>query len=473
MRFRKYPARIALGLMIIMLTSVCWYLFRAIPIGTGYAAKYLCSGVFVAKRAPGVVFENDIKPVNVLARIIRARVDETHKTATATALGIFKSSAIYRKGCGCTLVVGTDVDTIRRQHIPDLTKNPIVEDIPWPFGDEGPVTPLPEGVDGEGIETALDRAFAEPAEGNLRQTRAVVVAWNGQLIAERYAPGFDRHTRLPGWSMTKSIVNAVAGILVHQKRLDLQQPAPVTEWQSSDDPRKTITIDHLLRMSSGLVFDETYGPLHDVTEMLYGSFNMAAYAARKKSNTMPDRIWNYSSGTANIMARIIREAAGGSIEKGLLFIHEELFQKIGMHSAIIELDASGTPVGSSYAHAAARDWARFGQLFLNDGHWQGQRILPEGWVDYSTTPTPRAPRGKYGAHFWLNGGSSTDKNNRPVPALPGDAFWANGFQGQRVMIIPSKRLVVVRLGLTSEPHETGTDKLVADIVAALPDIDFN
>jgi CubicO group peptidase (beta-lactamase class C family) len=341
-------------------------------------------------------------------------------------------------------------------------------DLPWPDGSRGPVDPAGLGVEPVQLNRALDAAFAEPIPGKKVYTRAVIVVYDGHLIAERYAPGFHQNMPLLGWSMSKSVTNALVGILVRQGKLDIRRPAPVPEWQSTDDPRRKITLDQLLRMSSGLAFQEVYAPLYDATDMLYGSYDFGAYAAAKPLETEPDGKWYYSSGTANIVARIVRQAAERNYEFYYGFMYAELFDKIGMTSALMEPDSSGTFVGSSYVFATPRDWARFGLLYLQDGVWQGERILPEGWVKYTTTPTPKAPRGEYGAHFWLNAGEANNPTDREWPNAPTDTFYADGFQGQRVIVIPSKRLVLVRFGATADSEAWNDNAFVVNVLAALP-----
>ena len=300
-------------------------------------------------------------------------------------------------------------------------------------------------------------------------TRAVIVVHDGKLIGERYAPGFDKNMPLLGWSMSKSVTNALVGILVRQGKLRVREPAPVPEWQKAGDPRKSITLDQLMRMSSGLKFDETYEPLHDVTNMLYRSYDFAAYAADKPLDTEPDGKWVYSSGTANIIARIVRRTAEKDYPRYYDFLRKELFEKVGMHSAVAEPDPSGTFVGSSYMFATPRDWARFGFLYLQDGLWGEERVLPEGWVKYSTTPTPKAPQGQYGALFWLNAGTEANPKDRLWPSAPTDAFFAKGYQEQYVVIIPSKKLVIVRFGATSVRAAWDMDDFISRVTAALPD----
>jgi len=469
---KKWQRRSLRGLLILMIFiagGLGWFVYKALPIGTGYAAKYLCSSVFISQRDPGVVFKDDIRPVDkTLTRIMDVEVDYTQKAVTARALGLLKSRAIYREGCGCTLVVGATEDELRRQPRPVFTPWRLPENQPWPDGEEGPDKTCSAGWDDEKLRQAMDRHFAEPGPDKKKQTRAVVVVYDGHLVAERYAPGFHKGMPLLGWSMAKSVTSAVLGILVQKGMIDIRRPAPVPEWQNPGDPRRSITIDQLLRMSSGLKFEEVYKPLRGVTTMLYGSRDFGAFAAGQPLEIQPDQKWHYSSGTANLLAKIIRlrlEAAG---QHSLDFIRRELFDRLGMTSAVFEPDPSGTFVGSSYLFATPRDWARFGLLYLQGGVWQEQRILPEGWVTYSATPTPQAPRGQYGAHFWLNAGSASNPADRVWPQVPADAFFADGYQGQRVVIIPSRKLVVVRFGLTLNPADMEFETFLVDVLGALP-----
>jgi len=466
---------ILIVIALVLVTAVVtggWLFSKAAPIGTGYVAKYICSSTFISNREPEIVFAEDVAPVNPIAKIVDYEIDRERKSVTATSFGLFALTAVYREGCGCSLVIGTTAEEMARQKLvpPDFTKNRPRQraDLPWPAGSQGPANPSAVGVDVQKLEKALAAAFAEPGPQNPRKTRAVVVVYDGRLIAERYAPGFGKDMPLLGWSMSKTVTNALVGILVRQNRLDVMQPAPVPVWQKDDDGRKKITLDQLLRMSSGLKFEEKYLPLYDATYMLYGSYDFAAYAAARPLAAEPDTKWYYSSGTANIVAGIVRQTIEKEYDYYYSFIYKELFDKIGMYSALIEPDSSGTFVGSSYTFATPRDWARFGLLYLQDGVWQGARIFPAGWVKYTTTPTPGAPRGEYGAHIWLNAGSATDPNDRRWPAAPRDAFAALGFQEQKVIVIPSRKLVLVRFGATADRKTWNTDEFIKNILAALP-----
>jgi len=268
--------------------------------------------------------------------------------------------------------------------------------------------------------------------------------------------------------MAKSVTNALVGILVGQGKLSLEEPASVPEWSHPSDPRHSITLDQLLRMSSGLEFGEGYGAsTSDVAIMLFNSRDMAAFAASKPLEAEPDSVWHYSSGTTNIICRMMRDAVGGPHQEYLEFPRRALSDRIGMRSAVFEPDASGTLVGSSHVYASPRDWARFGLLYLQDGVWQGERILPEGWVAYSSTPSPTAPLGQYGAHFYTNPANAARKTDRTWPDLP-EFYYASGLEGQKVVIIPSHNLVVVRLGYTENPEAWDMGALIGDVLEAVP-----
>jgi CubicO group peptidase (beta-lactamase class C family) len=421
--------------------------------GAGYKAKALASGVFLSGRDAEAVARDDLSdgPMS----LVWASVDPGGRSAHARALGVVSSKAICREGLGCTLVNGLSEQEIRSQPLdPPRVWSVAPDRLPWPDGDALPDGPAPTYVDAAKLGAALDEAFSEPAEGGRRETRALVVIHRGRIIAERYAEGFDAGTRLPGWSMTKSVINALVGIRILQGKLELNAPAPVPEWRGDGDPRAVITLDQLMRMSSGLAFSEVYEDFNsDVVTMLFKRGDSGGYAAARPLAHAPDTQWYYSSGTTNLVSRILRGSFEGDQAAYFAFPRRALFERIGMRSAVIEPDASGTFVGSSFMFATARDWARFGLLFLEDGVWQGERLLPEGWVRYSATPTPLAPQGRYGAHWWLNAGDPEAPSDRPWPDVPRDGFAASGFEGQYVVVIPSRRLVLARLGL-SRPQDT-------------------
>ncbi|MFL6663378.1 MAG: serine hydrolase domain-containing protein, partial [Rhizobacter sp.] len=287
-------------------------------------------------------------------------------------------------------------------------------------------------------------------------------------IGERYAPGIGPRTPWHGHSVSKSVANALVGVLVRQGRLAVDRPAPVAEWQQPGDPRAAVTVDQLLRMTSGLPFDETAGGWDAASRMWHIERDMAAYAAQGELESPPGTRWRYANRGFMLIGRAVRDAVGGHAADVVRFAREELFAPAGMRDATIEFDAAGTPVLASHVYASPRDWARFGLLYLHDGVAGGRRVLPEGWVRATTTPSPRTA---YGSGFWLNNDAGRDAQagHWGLPGAPGDAFFARGYLGQFVVVVPSADLVVVRLGVThvrgGDPQAVGA--LVRDVVAAL------
>ena len=460
--------RIILLLTVTILVAIStglYYAFELISTGVAYKAKNLCSGVFVSKRSPESVLNSDLA-VNShpVLRHIDVKADRITQTSMASFLGLIVRSATFQPGFGCTLAfAGYE----HRLPAPSNTDTTVHDTKPGVWLENPETVKAATNVDHGRLDAALDWAFSEPDAERPRRTRAVVVVHKGHIIAERYAPGFDENTPLLGWSMTKSVMNALVGILVEQGRLSLTDPVHMPEWKESEDGRNTITLNHLLQMSSGLDFNEDDSdPLADVVHMLFREPDMATYAASKKLVANPGSRWRYSSGTTNIVSAIVRRAIGDS--DYFLFPRRALFEPLGMDSAVIEPDSGGTFVGSSYMYATARDWAKFGQLYLQDGIWQGQRMLPEGWVRYSTTPAPQAVNHEYGAHFWLKLPDeyvSADYAGR----LPEDAFHAIGHEAQFVSVIPSHELVVVRLGLSRYVSTWQHDKFLSKVLEAVKD----
>jgi CubicO group peptidase (beta-lactamase class C family) len=315
------------------------------------------------------------------------------------------------------------------------------------------------------LRAAIDKAFAETADVP-RATQAVVVVHDGRVIGERYAAGIGPDTALDGHSLAKSVVNALVGVLVREGRLDVHAKVTASEW-AVQDPRSQITIDHLLRMDAGFDFDEGRGA-GTATHMWYTQNDIAHFAAQQPLVSPIGWQWHYSSGSYAILSRVLKDTIGG-LQALNDFAHREIFDPLGMDHVTIEFDNVGNMMGAHAVYASARDWARFGLLYLGDGIVEGQRILPEGWVQYSTTPTAGSG---YGAGFWLN---NTDV---PMPAwgfpwgLPGappDTFMGRGYMGQWVVIVPSEDLVVVRMGFShgDAGEMTSTAELVHDVVQVL------
>lgn len=423
--------------------------------GAAYKAKLLCSATLGAGREATAVLQSELGG----ADFAMVDTDLAAPRAQGHAL-VFTREALFRPGLGCTLVPAVG------DPLPSSFKAPAIAPKPWPGGDlrEAAIA----GLKRPALEAALAEAFREPTPERPRQTRAIVVLWRGGLLTERYAPGFDAQTPLLGWSMSKSLTNALVGMRVGDGALRLDGPVPLAGW--AGDERREITLDQLLRMSSGLAFTEHYDDFtSDVVSMLFGpaAVDTGGFAARQPLAFAPDSHWSYASGTTNIIQKVLRESFP-STEAYWRYLFDRLYAPLGMTHSFLEPDAAGTFVGSSFGYGSARDWARFGQLFLDDGIWAGQRLLPEGWVDYSTTPTPKAPYGSYGAHWWLNVGEPDDPMARPFQSLPQDLYRASGFEGQNVIIVPSRDLVVVRLGYTPDERLAGIEALVRGILDALP-----
>ena len=444
--------KIFIGLLVVILILFSVVAYTAFPIVSGYSAKNLCSHVFVSGRDADDVIAKELG--NMPLAIGSPSIDLEDQSASATVFGLAKKKAIYRPGLGCTLINSIDEDELRAETF-DQPVFPYQKDTAsWPVGDI-----IIDSLISSNVQQAIGKYFDEPLPEAPRYTRGVVVVHKGQIVGEGYAPGFDMTTPQLSWSMAKSFTNAMIGILVRDGKIDINDRAPVAEWDDTEDPRYAISTDDLLRMSSGLDWVENYSTPSGATNMLFKDRSMAHTAASVDVAHEPGTEWYYSSGTTNILSNIVKDITGDAAYWS--FPYEELFHKIGISTATFEPDASGTFVGSSYLWMSPRDYARFGLLYLNDGVWEGERILPEGWVEYSSSPAPAAPNGIYGAQFWRNG-----FNSYRYPDLPDDAYLANGYEGQRIMIVPSEDLVVVRLGYTAT-DDFDMNGLVRDVMAAL------
>lgn len=436
----------SLLLILLGIVAVAVIYYPRLNLITGFAAKNMCSCLFEAERDPETVIAQDhnFDPVN----LSETEVDYDNLSASSTVFGLKERMAVYNSGFGCTLLPEDSEENDLFEYRPK--RNFSGSNIPYPFGNGTPVDSSFSEVDYPKLEAALENAFLEA-----NRTRAVVVLYKDHLIAEKYAAGFSENTKLLGWSMTKSITSAVLGVLEKKGRLNLKQDHLFPEWE--DDGRAEITLDDLLQMNSGLAWEEDYTKISDVTKMLFLAEDMPSIQLHKKLVGEPGSIWNYSSGTSNLLSGYIRDKFK-THEDYLDFWYTQLIDKIGMHSMTLETDLAGNYVGSSYSWATARDWAKFGLLYLNKGNWNGEQLLNETWVEYTVQPVVGSD-GQYGAHFWLNAGGI-------YPDVPRDLFSANGFQGQHVFIIPSKDLVVVRFGLVEHP-DFDINTFLREIISAV------
>ena len=468
MIFRRVGFGILIAAVVLTLGAmVAPSLYATATLGSGFLAQLLCSSTFVSHRDPQAVVAEDMSgPGYELIPFFQWRVESDRKRVTASMFGLGQRTAIFREGLGCTTVVDTTEKELRAQAEGVFaTPQASDPDAPWPEGERVDFQTSPQNFDRAALDAAVEAAFAEPDPDHPRRTRALVVVHRGRIVAERYAPGFDATMPLIGWSMAKMATNALVGIAVQNGKLALANKELLPEWRGDADPRRDIRLDQLLRMTSGLSFNEDYTDHSgDVIQMLFVQGDKAGFAAAKSLEHPPGAYWQYSSGTSNIIARILRHRFADEQEY-LRFPRERLFEPLGMRSAVLEPDEAGTFVGSTFMYASARDWARLGLLFLHDGQWQGQRLLPEGWVAYSLTPTKEAPDARYGAHVWLKLPESPGLGEPPMPE---DTYYMLGYDEQVVAVVPSRDLVIVRLGITREEGAWDHARDLAPIVRAFP-----
>lgn len=414
---------------------------------SGFSAKSVASGHFIDHRSIQTIEQgdNDIDKVNWATNTI----DKAGKFALSSVYGLKERKAIYREGLGVTLI-NDGFDITKPYDVPKRTK--ANNNLPFPYGNLEPKDSVFSNIDYKKLKAVVENAFDKKGEKNKR-TRAVIVIYKDKIIAEKYDINFNKDSRILGWSMTKSITGTLFGILQKQGKIDITKPAPIDEWKN--DERKKITLNDLLHMNSGLEWNEDYSKISDVTQMLFQAEDMTKSQIEKPAMFKPNTHWNYSSGTTNLLSGILRKQFQ-THQEYLDFWYNNLLDKIGMNSAIVETDMAGNYVGSSYGWATARDWAKFGLLYLHKGNWNGEQLFDESWAKYVATPT-NTSNGNYGAQFWLNAGGK-------FPDVPKNMYYASGYQGQMVAIFPSHDLVIVRMGLSEEFDFNG---LLSGVVSSL------
>ena len=411
------------------------------------AAHHLCSGMFVVgrdyQRTPQRVFEEDIEQFPkyfAWQDDMKWNVDLDAKTASVTASGIEMRWAQFNGDQGCTIIPhGMDgiafTPTKVARNIPDPSTTA------WPTGDVGAYADFDE-VD----PVKLAAAFEWMMDQTENNTRALVVAYRGKIIGERYAPGWTKNTPQISWSQGKSIAAALTGVLVQQGEYGLEDKAPIPEWHGDGDPRNAIKVKHLLRMASGLDFiNNSIGrpgswlKTNEHFRIYFDGLNVYEHAIDQPMDLPPDSLFRYRNSDPLSLARIARTTVEARGEDWLTFPQRALFDRIGARNYLLEPDAWGNFIISGYDYGSAHDWIRFGLLHLWDGVWEGERILAEGWTDFVSSPGPGAKDDEYGGLFWLNLNNGYDR-------IPSDGYSARGFMGQTTMIIPSRDMVVVRLG---------------------------
>ena len=454
------------GVLVLLMAALAVLLWFKPPallrVGANYTAKIVCSSVFLAGRDPDEVLRVDVQAPGIsLLKFMRIKVDRSAGVVQAGFFGVIGGGlAQYRLNEGCTVMPDGEFDLYAQSelHARARIDRPAPEkafsSAPWP--------------DGAAVEThaTIDALIKNPVLGG-PGARAIVVVDHGRIVGEYYGPGFKSDTPLLGWSMTKTVMAGVIGMLIKDGKLSLAQAG----FWPGHDGREKIRLKDLLAMSSGLQWNEGYGAVSDITRMLYLQPDMAAFARSSPLAHPPGEEWLYSTGTAVILSRIAQEALdqGGPKTQDLsTFIKGRLFNPLGITTATIEPDEHGTLVGSSYMYATARDWARYGQFLLQDGVWQGEELLPPGYVTLMATPV-EASHGQYGmGQTWLWGSDAVTPGVNPDAAfgIPPDTFWMSGHDGQRVCIIKSRQLVIVRLGLTPSTTGYASQRLVQAVLEA-------
>lgn len=435
--------------------------FRRYAAGIG--AHHLCSGTFVVgrvtERSPETVLAEDIAPFPAFAwqDDFEWEVDLEERSATVWAADVNPRKARYHGDQGCTLLED-GADSVRFTPVPVPRNLPEASEQDWPLGDRGAEEPDQAGVDRARLDAALEAAMAAG-----QNTRALAVVRRGRIVGERYAPGFTRNTPQISWSEGKSLTAALIGRLIEKGHFTLDDPAPIAEWRAEGDPRGGILMRHLLTMTSGL--DMTNNGLAGPSSLLpdnehmrvyFDSLEVFAHASGQPYGIPPGTEFRYRNSDPLSLGRIVRETVEGAGKEYLTHPQRQLFDRIGSRDFVLEPDPWGNFILSGYEYGSAADWMRFGLLHLWDGVFAGERVLPEGWSDFVSAPSPGAADDEYGGLWWLNAGGRH-------PDLPRDAYWAAGFMGQITMVIPSADAVVVRLG----PSPGGFDAYLNETVAAI------
>lgn len=436
-------------LLLLVLVYLRIEIYPQLDMITGFSSKSVTSGHFLDNRSLETIQQgdNDIDKIDWATN----EINDAERFVTSKVYGLKERKSIYREGLGATLI-NDDFDVSKPYNVPKRNKNNT--NLPFPYGNLEPKDTVFSNIDYAKLKAVVENAFDKKGQKDKR-TRSVIVIYKNKIIAEKYADGFNKNSRILGWSMTKSITGTFFGVLQKQGKFDIMKPAPIAEWAT--DERSKITTNDLLHMNSGLEWEEDYGKISDVTKMLFIEEDMTKSQINKPLIGKPNNTWNYSSGTTNLLSGILRKQFK-THQEYLDFWYTNLLDKIGMNSAIVETDMAGNFVGSSYGWATTRDWAKFGLLYLHKGNWNGEQIFDESWAKYVSTPT-NTSNGQYGAQFWLNAGGR-------FPNAPKDMFYASGYQGQMVAIFPSHDLVIVRMGLKEDP-EFDFNGLLSGVVGSL------
>jgi len=428
-----------------------------LPVGKGFAAKYICSYTFNSGFDADTVTKKYVsKKVKPLPWIWTIDVDhDQQEVRVGDFLTDDESVAFYTEGKGCTLLIDRSREDVVAIPFTPSTAPSLSADIEWPYGSATP-NYQPDGVDMVALSQAADAMFEETYDTPLNTT-SVLVVHKGKLIYERYGEDANKDTPLLGWSMTKTITGMLAGKLADQGLLDLDKAAPIPEWK--DTERESITTRQLLNMAGGMLVNEDYTGFSDVTQMLYLESNQHGYAVNQPKVYEAGQHFEYSTAEANRVAAVIQNILGGQ-QAVYDFYQQELFYPLNITSAFIEFDAYGQMVGGAYGFMTPRDWARLGLMYQQGGEWNGEQVLSREWVDFALSPSLAADN--YGAQLWINANGDRWKN------LPDLRYFA-GHQGQRIVLIPEKDLVIVRTGITEDQalQKQAIGQMIEGVISAV------
>lgn len=433
--------RILLSLIVIAIICIAFYVYPKLDVINGYSAKRVCSSHFISERPIQEIKEIDLEafPLGYCS----IDIDSISRQVSASFLGLKPATALYRKGLGCSLIIETDDYKISRLKPSD---NQVSDKFKFP---KNSLTNWDSTI----LNQAFDLAFDEKDRWD-KKTKALIVIHRDSLVKEHYASGYTAQTKQLGWSMTKSIANLLVGILIKNEKISLDEDNLYPEWEN--DERSKINIEDLLTMSSGLNWTEEYAEVCDITQGLYEEEDFVRFARSKQLEFKIGEIHEYASGTTNLLSGIIRRRFE-AYQSYLDFPHDSLFSKLGIENAFVETDEAGNYLLSSYMYARPIDWAKLGQLYLNQGHWYGEQIIDASYMRRSSRPS--AADENYGFHVFLN----TDR--KLYPSLPSDAYKFSGYEGQYVFIIPSLEMVIVRMGMSKGPP-FDMDGVLSKIIAS-------
>ena len=433
----------------------------------GIGAHHLCSGLWVVDngRTPEQVIAEDVSRFPAFRWEADVTATAESGVVSVSRPGVGTRTAIHMGSQGCAILPAGAEDPFFAPRATESSLPPPGEQ-DWPMGDRGAFGTFPE-VDMAALDGALDRAMDDTQQEVAQNTRGLVVVYRGRILAERYADGWGPYTPQISWSMGKSIASALTGVLIQQGEFALDDPAPIPQWHGPEDPRRNVTVRDLLQMSSGLDFDNfgldpdrSYLAANEHFRIYFDALDVEAHAIHQPLRFEPGSVWRYRNSDPLSLMAIARGVVEGRGQDFLSFPRTDLFDRVGMRSMVLETDAWGNFIVTGYDYGGSRDWARFGLLHLQDGIWEGQRILPEGWSEVVSTPAPGDPSQGYGGLFWVNRGGSMDR-------VPPDAYWAAGYMGQRTLIVPSRDVVIVRHGPSPDRFGEYFNRVAGEVLDAI------